>query len=93
MPTITTNASTFTDASNNGYIANSVVTATNNTTSVSINSNTQIAPYVAGVSAIGYSSQLFYNSLDTENILPIVASFTSGVDLSGNPSTNPNSNS
>ena len=88
MPTITTNASTFTDASNNGYIANSVVTATNNTTSVSINSNTQIAPYVAGVSAIGYSSQLFYNSLDTENILPIVASFTSGVDLSGNPSTN-----
>jgi hypothetical protein len=83
MVVITTNASTFTDQrrsdlTNTGSIFSSVVAATNNTTSVSISSNTQIDPFISGMTELAYLSQLFYNNLDTTNILPISASFAPG---------------
>ena len=80
MTVITLNLSTFSDGSNSGYIANSITIGTNNTTSVSIVSNTQIDPSTPSQPSIGigYSSQLFYNTLDTVNILPIVDSFYPG---------------
>lgn len=80
MAGITLNASSFLDPPNSGYIANSVAAGTNNTTSVSIISNTQIDPSTPSQPSIGvgYSSKLFYNTLDTVNILPIVDSFYPG---------------
>ena len=76
MTVITLNVSTFSDPPNSGNIGNNIIAGTNNTTSVSIGSNTQINPYPSV--GIGYSSQLFYNSLDTANILPIIGSFYPG---------------
>lgn len=76
MTVITLNASTFLDPPNSGNIGNNIVAGTNNTTSVSVGSNTQINPYPS--IGIGYSSQLFYNSLDTVNTLPITGSFYPG---------------
>lgn len=64
--------------SNNGTITCSINSGTDNTTSVSITSNTQINFYQPGYSSLGYHSQLFYSSLDTTNNLPITVSFNPG---------------
>ena len=86
MPIITTNASSFVDATNppnNGYINSSVAAGTNNTVSVSILNNTDVLPSSPSSPSIGmgYSSQLFYNSLDTTNILPITGSYSPGANI------------
>lgn len=77
MSAITLNASTFVDGSNSGYIACAAIVGSN-TTSISNASNTEINPYVAYASGIGYVAQLFYNSLNTANVLPINESFYPG---------------
>jgi hypothetical protein len=86
MTVITLNDSIFLDATyppNSGYINSSVVAGTNNTVSVSIVNNTAILPSTPSLPSIGmgYSSQLFYNSLDTTNILPITGSFSPGSNI------------
>ena len=78
MSAITLNASSFTDGPNSGYIAYAAIVGSN-TTSISSSSNTQINPLPN--TGIGYSSQLFYNSLNTANVLPIAGSFNPGTNL------------
>ena len=70
------NASTFTSGSSSGDIGCSLVPGTNNTTSVTINSNTQINPYPS--TGIAYTCQCFWGSLATTNYLYITGSFNPG---------------
>jgi hypothetical protein len=75
MSAITLNASSFSDGTNSGYIACAPIVGSN-TTSISSASNTQINPLPN--TGISYISQLFYNSLNTANVLPITGSFNPG---------------
>jgi hypothetical protein len=74
MSAIILNASSFAS----GFIACSAIVGSN-TTSISNSSNTQINPLPN--LGISYSSQLFYNSLNTANVLPITGSFSPGTNI------------
>ena len=78
MSTITLNASSFSDGPKSGYIACAAITGSN-TTSISSSSNTEIDPLPN--TGVAYTSQLFYNSLNTSNVLPIAGSFNPGTNL------------
>lgn len=75
MSAITLNPSSFAFGSDSGYIACDAIVGSN-TTSISNISNTQINP-LPNI-GVAYESQLFYNSLNTANALPIIRSFNPG---------------
>lgn len=72
----TTNASSFTSGSSSGDILAVLAPGTNNTTSVTINSNTQINPYPSV--GMAHNCQCFWGSLNTANFLYITGSFYPG---------------
>lgn len=72
----TTNAATFTSGPSSGNIICSLAPGTNNTTSVTINSNTQINPFPS--TGIAHNCQCFWGSLATTNYLYITGSFYPG---------------
>lgn len=72
----TTNAATFSSGPSSGNIICSLAPGTNNTTSVTINSNTQINPYPSA--GIAHNCQCFWGSLATTNYLYITGSFYPG---------------